>query len=65
MKALSTVDYLLDCLTIGTLEQRVAMVDSLLVSIIPEMQERLRKEENAHGRADQSGSEMGGRKENQ
>ena len=56
MKALSTVDYLLDCLTIGTLEQRVAMVDSLLVSIIPEMQERLRKEDNAHGRADQSGS---------
>ena len=38
------------------LEQRVAMVDSLLVSIIPEMQERLRKEDNAHGRADQSGS---------
>ncbi len=56
MKALSTVDYLLDCLTIGTLEQRVAMVDSLLVSIIPEMQARLRKEDNAHGRADQSGS---------
>ena len=56
LKALSTVDHLLDCLTIGTLEQRVAMVDSLLVSIIPEMQERLRKEANAHGRADQSGS---------
>ena len=56
LKALSTVDYLLDCLTIGTLEQRIAMVDSLLVSIIPEMQERLRKEDNAHGRADQSGS---------
>ena len=54
LKALSTVDHLLDCLTIGTLEQRVTMVDSLLVSIIPEMQERLRKEENAHGRADQS-----------
>ena len=52
MKALSTVDYLLDCLTIGTLEQRVAMVDSLLVSIIPEMQARLRKEDNAYGRAD-------------
>ena len=65
LKALSTVDYLLDCLTIGTLEQRVAMVDSLLVSIIPEMQARLRKEANAHGRADQPDSEMGGRKENQ
>lgn len=65
LKALSTVDYLLDCLTIGTLEQRVTMVDSLLVSIIPEMQARLRKEDNAHGRADQSGSEMGGWKENQ
>ena len=64
LKALSTVDHLLDCLTIGTLEQRVAMVDSLLVSIIPEMQERLRKEDNAHGRADQSGSGMGGRQEN-
>lgn len=53
MKALSTVDYLLDCLTIGTLEQRVAMVDSLLGSIIPDMQERRRKEDNAHGQADQ------------
>ena len=52
MKSLSTVDYLLDCLTIGTLEQRVAMVDSLLDSIIPEMQERLRKEDDAHGRAE-------------
>ena len=52
LKALSTVDYLLDSLTIGTLEQRVAMVDSLLVSIIPEMQERLRKEDNAHGQAE-------------
>ena len=30
LKALSTVDHLLDCLTIGTLEQRVAMVDYLL-----------------------------------
>ena len=65
LKALSTVDHLLDSLTIGTLEQRVVMVDSLLVSIIPEMQERLRKEDNAHGRADQFGSQMDGRKENQ
>ena len=56
LKALSTVDHLLDSLTIGTLEQRVAMVDSLLVSIIPEMQKRLRKEDNAHGRAEQSSS---------
>ena len=52
----TTVDYLLDCLTIGTLEQRIAMVDFLLVSIIPEIQERLRKEDNAHERADQFGS---------
>ena len=56
LKALSTVDHLLDCLTIGTLEQRVAMVDYLLGRIIPEMQERLRKEDNAHERADQFGS---------
>ena len=56
LKALSTVDYLLDCLTIGTLEQRGAMVDYLLGRIIPEMQERLRKEDNAHERADQFGS---------
>ena len=56
LKELSTVDYLLDCLTIGTLEQRIAMVDFLLVSIIPEIQERLRKEDNEHERADQSGS---------
>ena len=44
LKALSTVDHLLDCLTIGTLEQRVSIVDSLLGSVIPEIQERLRKE---------------------
>ena len=56
LKALSTVDYLLDCPTIGTLEQRIAMVDFLLVSIIPEIQERLRKEDNEHERADQFGS---------
>ena len=56
LKALSTVDYLLDCLTIGTLGQRIALVDFLLVSIIPEIQERLRKEDNEHERADQSGS---------
>lgn len=56
LNALSTVDHLLDCLTIGTLEQRVAMVDSLLVSIIPMIQERLRKEDKAHERADQFGS---------
>ena len=53
LKALSTVDYLLDCLTVSTLEQRVAMVDYLLGSIIPEMQERLRKEDIVHGRAEQ------------
>lgn len=53
LNALSTVDYLLDCLTVSTLEQRVAMVDYLLGSIIPEMQERLRKEDIVHGRAEQ------------
>ena len=53
LNALSTVDYLLDCLTIGNLEQRVAMVDYLLCRIIPEMQERLRKENIAYGRAEQ------------
>jgi len=53
LKVLSTVDYLLDCLTVSTLEQRVAMVDYLLGSIIPEMQERLRKEDIVHGRAEQ------------
>lgn len=55
MKALSTVDHLLDCLTIGTLEQRVAMVDYLLGGVVPKIQERLRKEKE-HGRADQFGS---------
>jgi len=53
LKSLSTVDHLLDCLTIGNLEQRVAMVDSLLGRVIPEIQERLRKEGISHGRAEQ------------
>ena len=53
LKALSTVDHLLDCLTIGNLEQRVSLVDYLLGRIIPEIQERLRKEGIAHGRAEQ------------
>ena len=45
-KELSTVDYFLDCLTIGTLEERVAMVDFLLgQGIIRHVQEQLRKEE--------------------
>ena len=50
-KELSTVDYFLDCLTIGTLEERVAMVDFLLgQGIIRHVQEQLRKEEaNAAG----------------
>ena len=55
MKALSTVDHLLDCQPIGTLEQRVAMVDYLLGGVVPKIQERLRKEKE-HGRADQFGS---------
>lgn len=49
LKALSTVDHLLDCLTVSTLEQRVAMVDSLLGGVIPEMQDRLRKESADNG----------------
>ncbi len=53
LKALSTVDYLLDCLTVSALEQRVSIVDYLLGSIIPEMQERLRKEDAEYGRAEQ------------
>lgn len=50
LKELSTIDNLLDCLTVGTLEQRVAMVDFLLDSgRIAEMQAMLRKEEPTHG----------------
>jgi hypothetical protein len=44
-KELSTVDYILDCLTVGTLEERVAMVDYLLgKGIIRRLQELQRKE---------------------
>lgn len=44
-KELSTVDYFLDCLTVGTLEERVAMVDFLLgKGIIQGLQEQQRKE---------------------
>ena len=44
-KELSTVDYFLDCLTVGTLEERVAMVDYLLgKGIIRRLQELQRKE---------------------
>ena len=55
-KELSTMDYFLDCLTVGTLEERVAMVDFLLdKGIIRGLQERLREEETeANGRADES-----------
>ena len=55
-KELSTMDYFLDCLTVGTLKERVAMVDFLLdKGIIRGLQERLREEETeAYGRADKS-----------
>ena len=55
-KELSTMDYFLDCLTVGTLEERVAMVDFLLdKGIIRGLQDRLREEETeAYGRADES-----------
>lgn len=44
-KELSTVDYFLDCLTVGSLEERVSMVDYLLgKGIIRHVQEQLRKE---------------------
>jgi len=44
-KELSTLDYFLDCLTVGTLEERVAMVDFLLgKGIIQGLQEQQRKE---------------------
>ena len=50
------MDYFLDCLTVGTLEERVAMVDFLLdKGIIRGLQERLREEETeAYGRAAES-----------
>ena len=66
-KELSTMDYFLGCLTVGTLEERVAMVDFLLdKGIIRGLQERLREEETeANGRADESCSWVDGRKENQ
>lgn len=50
------MDYFLDCLTVGTLEERVAMVDFLLdKGIIRGLQERLREEEKQpNGRADES-----------
>ena len=55
-KELSTMDYFLDCLTVGTLEERVAMVDFLLdKGIIQGLQDRLREEETeAYGRTDES-----------
>jgi len=55
-KELSTVDYFLDCLTVGTLEERVAMVDFLLdKGIIQGLQDRLREEETeTYERADES-----------
>ena len=55
-KELSTIDYFLDCLTVGTLEERVAMVDFLLdKGIIRGLKDRLREEEKqTNGRTDES-----------
>ena len=49
LNALSNVDHMLDCLTVSTLEQRVSIVDYLLGRIIPEIQERLRREGKDNG----------------
>ncbi len=56
-KELSTVDYFLDCLTVGSLEERVSMVDYLLEKrIIRHVQEQLRKEvRDARGNDDSAG----------
>lgn len=56
-KELSTVDYFLDCLTVGSLEERVSMVDYLLgKGIIRHVQAQLRKEVgDAGGNDDRTG----------